>query len=60
MFGDLLAAAAGYNLSRFFNVVLEWPKLPLGIFFITEFASAVTIRDNMALIITQLVYPLKW
>ena len=60
VFGDLLSAAIGYNFARFSNVVLEWPELPLTVFFFSEFVSAISIRDNMALIISQFIYPLEW
>ena len=36
------------------------PKIPLVIYFLTEFILSQTIRDNLMLIIIQLVYPFDW
>ena len=60
VFGDLLACALGYNMARYFNVVLDMSLFPLLFFFLMEAGSAMTIRDNMALITAQLVYPADW
>ena len=57
--GDLMSCALGYNIARFF-VVHGYPFIPLVLYFINEFGLAWTIRDNLWLIITQLIHPIQW
>ena len=55
--GDLVSCTLGYNLAKFFTLN-GYPKIPLMIYFLSEFTLAMTIRDNLMLIMSQLVYPI--
>ena len=55
--GDLASCALGYNTARYLNVVHDSKILPLAIFLIIEFFLAVFIRDNMVLMMIQILYP---
>ena len=57
--GDLISCTFGYNVAKYFTLS-GLPKIPLVIYFLTEFILSQTIRDNLMLIIIQLVYPFDW
>ncbi len=57
--GDLISCALGYNVARYL-AVQGYPWLPVLIYIILEFSLATTIRDNLFLIITQLLRPINW
>merc|ERR1712020_38803 len=54
--GDLLSCSLGYNFARY-SSVSGYPNFPLAIFFFTELLLTIIIRDNMFLMILQLIAP---
>ena len=57
--GDLISCTLGYSVAKYFTLS-GFPKIPLVIYFLTEFILSQTIRDNLMLIVVQLFYPIDW
>ena len=54
-----MSCTLGYNVAKFFTLN-GYPKVPLILYVLSEFILAMTIRDNLMLIIWQLIYPSDW
>ena len=67
VFGDLFSCSLGYNLASYLDQSLsagqsfahEVTLAPLFLFLLIETVLALTIRDNLFLILLQLVWPVQ-